>query len=774
MVRIKIFVSVETGLEEERLSIVDLVHCMNNIFSSFGFWFVVNSKCDEEYAEVIDKCDISLIVVCSDVDEESLMRKRIMDIRNNHKQNHLYVFFKEPITPVDKTSIVRNFQGHLEKYYGHFPVVKSIDEIRYEMLLRLQQFIAEHNKFFISDKISEEKATIRVLGTNVLLGEEIIADKSNISFFAAEKECNKIEEQLQSYQEQLENPNLSDNVKEELRLKIFDLQERLADRNNEIISITTTLVGKLSSLNKAVYRQAYYLLSQGDIDKCKELVDNYLFSVLDSSDKLYEESKENLKSLISLLELRCACVSNEEEALNIIETSYNKIIEIANNTSCEYAEKIQIYEDYDEILRKREPILYSSEKVQTIRKKIWHDAYHLCKHWEIDSIGEAFKTKARIIGKWGALEYECHNYKEAEKMLEEARLSFNDDLLSDEKDFTIQSYLADIIITLGRTHQAIAAQARGANVRYDYLDKAVKEYKEALTTATSFNDYQLQSFILAVMGELYRNNYDNKLDLSLSYHEQSYNLIKLHSSDKVQLAKQCINIGATYATIAEISKYPSKGSMQHAIDYYKEALDLINLSDDYKLQEKSYYTGIIHNNLGNSYRFLFKISSDENSKKQYFLQSREYYEKAYKYRYPLACYRSHKYINQLINTIDGYSTLLEVYIINSVKTSLSEDVKVDTDVKSSIENCEFMSKRAYEILPDGESDIKKANFLCILYLLSVASSIIDKDPSKVIDKYYCDAKNILIKEHAIDGKIAKMLENCKQLAVLFFAKFIWQ
>lgn len=223
--KIRIYVSVETGLEEERLEVVDLVHCINNTLLPLGICFVVDSKCDDQYEEIIKNCDLSLIIVCSDVSDDSLLRRRILDIHSSHPENHLYVFFKEPITPENKKDIVLSFRKYLGDVYEQFPVIKTNDGIRFELLLRLIGYALSSNSIIaVSLKDDAVESKLKTEGNSIMFGTEVIADKGKISCFSENEVYCQLEEELKKQQRTLELSTLTEEDRGRVKAEIFRIE----------------------------------------------------------------------------------------------------------------------------------------------------------------------------------------------------------------------------------------------------------------------------------------------------------------------------------------------------------------------------------------------------------------------------------------------------------------------------------------------------------------------------------------------------------------------
>ena len=768
--KIRIFVSVESGLEEERLEVIDLVHCINNTLYPLGICFIVDSKCDDNYEDVIKQCPLSLVIVCSDVSDNSLLRKRILNIYTNHPENHLYVFFNEPITPENKKGVVLSFRKYLGDMYGHFPVTKTTGEIRFELILRLFDYALSRNKMvefpFIEDSIDFQ---LKTNGDFILFGSEIIAEKGKISCFSANEVYRQLEDELKEQQMALETSTLTEEERGRVKAEIFRIEKRLSEESLKILDIALKLSNNTLGLNSLVLNEAIDLFNKGQVNDSIKLIDNHISSILEPSLAMDTASKDTLRSFIPLIMYKVEHLYfdesiQEETEYNEIETAYKQLEDITERINCEIVEKIELFERfYNSIGR----LLTSTTEIINLRELLLNSLYKLCLHLEIDSPEKGKKTKARIAYRIGHQKLLKMDFLTAEEKLNEAY----DTCKSINKDYEHQTII-HILIRLGDLYREKAKhQMRGINQKIDAYSIAMDKYNEALEIAERSKNDELKSFIFSRIGELYRTGYGKNAE-ALLYHLKSYDIVKTITNDKNSLVGKCINLGATYAEIAT-----EKGDISNAklaLDMYHEGLILIQASKESSSLEKSLIAGKIHHNIGEIYRVLCKNSTDNAQKCEYRNNALEHFECAYSIRYPMARYSSNKYLEEFVNTAESYSRMLMSELLQVIITKIKDNEfslsdHPNKDFESKIEQCDMMLNLAYEIIQPNCKDVyyeyKKVKLLPMLYCISIWHFLVGTS-IRINDSYYDEAISICQKARFTDSSIQITLERMNKLAIL--------
>lgn len=766
--KIRIFVSVESGLEEERLEVIDLVHCINNTLLPLGICFIVDSKCDDDYEEVIKQCALSLVIVCSDVSENSLLRKRILNIYTNHPENHLYVFFNEPITPENKKGVVLSFRKYLDDMYGHFPVTKTTEEIRFELLLRLFDYALSRNKMMAS-LLNEDSVDfqLKTKGDFILFGSEIIADKGKISCFSANEVYRQLEDELKEQQMLLEASTLTEEDRGRIKAKIFRVEKRISEESRKILDMALKLSNNTLCLNSLVLNEAIDLFNKGLVNDSIKLIDNYISSTLEPSFALDTASKDTLRSFIPLIMYKVDHFYydesiQEETDYYKIETAYKQIEDLTERINCGIVEKIELFERYYNLIGR---LLTNTTEIINLLELLLNRLYKLCLHLEIDSPEEGKKAKARIAYRMGYHKLLKMDFPTAEEKLNEAY----DTCKSINKDYDYQTIIC-ILIKLGDLYREKAEhQMRGINQKIDAYDIAMDKYNEALEIVEQLKNDGLKSSIISRIGELYRTGY-KKYAEALKYHKESYCIAKTITNDKKSLVGYCINLGATYADIAT-----EKGDVNNAdlaLGKYNEGLALVQASKESSSLKKSIDAGKIHHNIGEMYRVLCTKCTDNAQKREYRNNALEHFEYAYSIRYPMARYNSNKYLKEFVNTAESYSRLLipeltQVIITKIKSNGLSLLDYPSKDFESKIEQCNKMLNLAYGLIQPNCKDVyyedKKVKLLQMLYLISIWH-FIDGTSNQIDDNYYNEAVSICQKARFTDLSIQITLEKMKKLA----------
>ena len=658
--RINIYLLAENTLDQERLEIVDLIHAINNsTIRDFNKCFVVKPEKGASFEELINNCELAIIVVCSDLDNQSLIRERIMEIHDRHRNCHLYLFFKDPVEPREKENIVNEFKSNLETSYGHFPVIRNGDQIKFELLMRLIEIRNHFEKEVSGINPLQIDATQNI----IKYGKEKIADIDQIPYFSNNVElCNSIKS-IQELKSQ--DPSNYERI-----ISLENAASRVFNKTIEIFALIQ------KNISHHVYEEATNLLSSGKIDECITLIESYVSNNLRTTNLLQEGNQALIDTSIELLKIKASAICSNsnsfDEKRDAIRNNYDEIIKIAESHHFDHDRKINLYEEY---AGKMSTYGAYSPSIDLLNK-----ACRESEHLMVDNKRTGKKEYARITIKLGLCHFKMGNYNSALAYFKEAIQIYDDIIDENQTELALLRNKIVAIVYVGRSIEyETTYHTKGSNIKRDGYKESKKYYDSALELATKINDISLIWRIKTDIGEYLRNRetYEGHLEDALKCHKEAL-LYAQKGNVREIISSYYLNIGATYADISWDYYYYKK-----ALDHYYLALQNCTQSKDGTTTVNYLYMySKIQHDIGNlnaqHYYYLCRKNKEEESQ-SFFVDAQNSFEEAYQTR--LSLYNgipTKEHLDTLYNTTRLYASLLLHYTKKTKDSRLIERGKTIT------------------------------------------------------------------------------------------------
>ena len=609
---INVFLASSTELSDDREFFSSFVRRINKTFRQFGIILELQmwEDFDAAYKGHPEQKEYDNCITCSDmflalfytIGGEHTIHEfdvAVEEFNRNKKSPKVYVYMKKLLEGLKLDSQLEGFQQRLKIMGLYWTTYNSQDYLRLHFI---QQLLILCANGLVHLKLED--------GT-VKLGDMPVAEMSNLSFAADNKDYNQLKEELEKLPNEIEKArkrtekypddedlrdelqeklNRYNNLKEEfaqLQQTLFDTSQRIATMQRENLS------DKL--------RRATEAFESGNMERANTLLDEIAHEA--------ETHHANLEKDRALLEQDRELVHQDIEAFLL--QAKTKMTEV--NTPIE-------------------------ERIKEV-----HAIYAKADQWAKDSALPDEKLDG-LLKDYAQFLYDYGKYKEAEQVY--LRLvSLREKVLGKNHSDTAESYN-----DIGTTYDKLGHYTKAL----DYHFKALDIYEKVLglehpDTATSYNNiglvynsqgdypkaleyyFKALDIVKKVLGEEHPNTASSYNNIGGVYYDQGdypkaleYHFKALEIYEKV-LGKEHPSTATTYNNIGLI--YDNLGDYPKALEYFFKALDI----KEKVLGKEHPNTATTYNNIG----LVYKSQGDYTKAIEYFFKALDIYEKVLGKEHPL-------------------------------------------------------------------------------------------------------------------------------------------
>ena len=605
MQTIRIILSANKSLQQERMELADLVENLNHSLESRNANILMlvwdGSVPDQNsFKEKITETDLFLTLYYDTFDEstQSELETAYQSLCEGKTPKKIYVYFKEGETVPEQ---LKTFRDSFPTKYGHFYCsFSNIDTLKADFLL---QFMEYQSKNLGTSKMLEVNN-----GKVIVDGKEYV-DLKNVPFAGNNEEYNLLLKSIKKTQKLLaiteeDDPDYADYAADlqDMKEKLSKMESSLWDTALMITHLSTTkcserLKRAMDLFTAGDNKGAQAVLNEEEIDKDIEHNLNLI--------KLGEEGKKGLITNIEEIRLKIKTLDNDWEVDNCeqIVSLYQKAISLGRNIldKDDYTDLLWDYAgflDYQNLYTladdiNKECLALLRDFAQNGNEKAQYDlALFLNKIANIhlkEGLYDVAETEllesltirraltknnekyykpglARCLEDYAILKTETNNFNEALSYIEEA-LKYRKDSYTKEEFTNSDSKYAHclgsyghVLSEMGRINDAINALNKSA----DIYEQILKEKPEDVDT---LNDLAVYSDNLAnLYTEIYKYEIaKQKCERSLDIYEFLYK--KQPNAYRPGYACNLLNIGVICHDMC---------AYEEAIPYITKALELFN------------------------------------------------------------------------------------------------------------------------------------------------------------------------------------------------------
>ena len=312
---IRIFLSIDKDLEQERLELMDLVENLNHSLASRNANILMiawdNSAYDNRaFDDEISKTDLCLNLYYINFNNTTQTElesayQALCDGRNPKK---IYVYFKDGDSVPEE---LQEFRDSFPTKYGHFYCSYSnIDTLKADFLLQFMEF---QSKRFADSKLFD------VQNGKVLLDGKEYVDLINVPFAGNNEEYQLLQKSIKKTQKLLaitetDDPDYSEYAKDlnEMKEKVAKMESSLWETALKITQLSTTkcserLERAMQLFNKGDNKGALAVLNEEEIEKdAKHAIEQIILG-----EEISKAGRETLKFSIQENELKVLSLSAE-------------------------------------------------------------------------------------------------------------------------------------------------------------------------------------------------------------------------------------------------------------------------------------------------------------------------------------------------------------------------------------------------------------------------------------------------------------------------------
>lgn len=308
---IRIFLSIDKTLEQERLELTDLVENLNHSLESRNANILMvawdssanNNNC---FNEEISKTDLCLNLYYTNFNNttQTELESAYQALCEGKNPKKIYVYFKDGDSIPEK---LQEFRDSFPTKYGHFYCsFSNIDTLKADFLLQFMEYQSKNlggSKMF---DINNGKVTLD--------GKEYV-DLKNVPFAGNNDDYNEIKDEIEELKEDLEDMSPESPRYARKAERLLNLQEKLSKMENSLWD-TALMITRLSTTKCSErLKRAMDLFSAGDNKGAQAIlneeeierdVDHNLHLI-----QLGEEGKKGLKINIEEYKLKIKTLENE-------------------------------------------------------------------------------------------------------------------------------------------------------------------------------------------------------------------------------------------------------------------------------------------------------------------------------------------------------------------------------------------------------------------------------------------------------------------------------
>lgn len=470
---VRIFLSIDKTLEQERLELTDLVENLNHSLESRNANILMlawdNSANDNNsFNEEMSKTDLCLNLYYTNFNNttQAELESAYQALCEGKNPKKIYVYFKDGDTVPEK---LQEFRDSFPTKYGHFYCsFSNIDTLKADFLL---QFMEYQSKNLCASKMLEVNN-----GKVTLDGKEYV-DLKNVPFAGNNEEYNLLLKSIKKTKKLLAITDEDDEEYADYAAELQELKEKLSKMENSLWD-TALMITRLSTTKCSErLKRAMDLFTAGD-NKGAQAVLNEEEIERDVEHNLHliqlgEEGKKGLKINIEEYQLKIKTLENEmaegwlheqcklhERVIELTSSLYGEHSIEAAQAMMDATQSMYLLEDYKTLYK-------YTEKALAIRLEILGENH-------LDT-AQCYNDLGVVSGKLGDNE----KYLEYAKKGLEIRLALN----------APGEILAESYANVGNAYKYIGNKEKNLECQIQALQLRRKAYGDMhLDTANSYNE----------------------------------------------------------------------------------------------------------------------------------------------------------------------------------------------------------------------------------------------------------------------------------------------
>lgn len=470
---VRIFLSIDKTLEQERLELTDLVENLNHSLENRNANILMlawdNSANDSnDFNEEISKSDLCLNLYYTNFNNttQAELESAYQALCEGKNPKKIYVYFKDGDTVPEK---LQEFRDSFPTKYGHFYCTFSnIDTLKADFLLQFMEYQSKNLGGSKMLEVNNGKVTID--------GKEYV-DLKNVPFAGNNEEYNLLLKSIKKTKKLLAITDVEDEEYAEYAAELQDLQEKLSKMETSLWDTALMITCLSTTKCSERLKRAMELFNQGD-NKGAQAVLNEEEIERDVEHNLHliqlgEEGKKGLKINIEEYQLKIKTLENEmaEGWLHEQCKLYERVIDL---TSSLYGKRSL---ETAQAMMDATPSVYLLEDNVTLRKYV-ESALAI----RLEILGENHLDTAQCYNDLGVV---SGKLGDNEKFLEyakkglEIRLSLN----------APSEILAESYSTAGAAFSLIGNKEKNLEYQIQALELRKEVYGDMhLATADSYNN----------------------------------------------------------------------------------------------------------------------------------------------------------------------------------------------------------------------------------------------------------------------------------------------
>ena len=540
---VRIFLSIDKTLEQERLELTDLVENLNHSLESRNANILMlawdNSANDNNsFNEEISKTDLCLNLYYTNFNNttQAELESAYQALCEGKNPKKIYVYFKDGDTVPEK---LQEFRDSFPTKYGHFYCsFSNIDTLKADFLL---QFMEYQSKNLGGSKILDVNN-----GKVTLDGKEYV-DLKNVPFAGNNEEYNLLLKSIKKTKKLLAITDEDDEEYADYAAELQELNEKLSKMENSLWD-TALMITRLSTTKCSErLKRAMDLFTAGD-NKGAQAVLNEEEIERDVEHNLHliqlgEEGKKGLKTNIEEYLLKIRTLENElcDDWYVKVYDIYTRCIELGKNNIAddEYAFLLSDFGDF-----------LMNENIYDEVEDVYNESLSIYRKLNQESGDEYTEDVYWILRRLSNYHMISNEYANADKILNEIN-----DIIKDSNDS----------LKKGETLYLLA------HLHFNQLnhEKAEDELNSALNLLTGIDNEEGRdklSECLYLMGLLHKTT--GKLDLAK---EEADKAISIFSIDHID--KKDPFLSRIYELKGHI--FSLEGNITSALEMYQKSAEII-------------------------------------------------------------------------------------------------------------------------------------------------------------------------------------------------------